>query len=306
MEQNNIEEHTKEDCKKEKKCFVITAIGEENTEIRRHITGVINAAIRPVLEKEYEVKVAHESCSIGSITNEVIVDIYESDLVIANLTGLNPNVMYELAIRHATRKPVIQIMEKNSAKLPFDITTERTIFYVNDFSGLLDLKEKLKNMVDTIGNNDISNPIYDALKEYLTDKSLIETVEKENVTQAGILERILYKLNRIDKVLNDDSKFDFENFNIVGSCHHIEILFTNNIKLTNNVKNKVYSAFLKCSSFLLITINFEKNSIILNLKFKYSENDKRKVVNEIKLILESIFGKEIKEILIDDDVYNEN
>ncbi|KYK33270.1 MAG: hypothetical protein AYK19_14080 [Theionarchaea archaeon DG-70-1] len=55
----------------------------------------------------------------------------EDDLVIADLTEKNPNVFYELAIRHAVRKPVVQII-KHDEKIPFDVVTQRTIHYDTD------------------------------------------------------------------------------------------------------------------------------------------------------------------------------
>ncbi len=47
-------------------------------------------------------------------------------MVIADLTGANPNVYYELAIRHAVKKPIIQLISKGE-KLPFDVGDMRTI-----------------------------------------------------------------------------------------------------------------------------------------------------------------------------------
>ena len=62
----------------------------------------------------------------GSISTQIIDRILNADLVVADLTDHNPNVMYELAVRHAARKPVVQIIQKGQ-KLPFDISQQRTI-----------------------------------------------------------------------------------------------------------------------------------------------------------------------------------
>jgi len=60
------------------------------------------------------------------ITSQVIQHIVDDPLVIADLTGMNPNVFYELAIRHAIRKPLVQIVNKGE-KIPFDVAGMRTI-----------------------------------------------------------------------------------------------------------------------------------------------------------------------------------
>jgi len=65
-------------------------------------------------------------------------------LVIADLTGSNPNVFYELAIRHGIRKPYIQMINKGE-RIPFDIKGIRTIEI--DLADL-DSVEKAKTRID--------------------------------------------------------------------------------------------------------------------------------------------------------------
>ncbi|MBQ7503757.1 MAG: hypothetical protein IJT79_00350 [Ruminococcus sp.] len=74
------------------RCFIITPIGNKTNDIRRHIDGIIEAVIQPVLESEYEIIVSHKSNKIGSINKQIIKEIYNDKLVIANLTNINPNV----------------------------------------------------------------------------------------------------------------------------------------------------------------------------------------------------------------------
>lgn len=60
------------------------------------------------------------------ITSQVIQRIIDDPLVIADLTGSNANVFYELAIRHAIRKPLVQVIQKGE-KIPFDVAGMRTV-----------------------------------------------------------------------------------------------------------------------------------------------------------------------------------
>lgn len=149
--------------KAKKICFVVTPIGNKGSSIRRQIEGIIDLAIIPALESKYEVEVAHRKHKIGSINDEIINSVYSADLVIANLTGLNPNVMFELAIRYSFGKPAIVIAEQGT-QLPFDIIDENTIFFENDATGVNELKELIIKFESSIVyDNNQYGPVYKAI-----------------------------------------------------------------------------------------------------------------------------------------------
>lgn len=150
--------------KKRKSCFVITPIGDISSATRRKIDGLIDEVIKPVMEEAgYEVEVSHRITVSGTMTAAIIRKVYECDLAIANLTGNNPNVMYEIGLRHAAAKPIIHITE-NVKDLAFDVNDQRTIQYIDDITGAYELKEKLKIMVSNIDfEAKVSNPITEAL-----------------------------------------------------------------------------------------------------------------------------------------------
>lgn len=63
-----------------------------------------------------------------NILSHVVKNITSSRLVIANITGRNPNVLYELGIAQALGKPTI-IISKTLDDLPFDIQENRVITF---------------------------------------------------------------------------------------------------------------------------------------------------------------------------------
>jgi hypothetical protein len=173
-----------------KKAFVVTPIGDAETQTRRATDGLIDAAILPALQElGFEVVVAHRLPDAGSINVQVLRHILEDDLVIANMTGLNPNVMYELAVRHCKRLPVVLLAEEGT-RLPFDVTDQRTIFYRNDMKGTVELRPLLSEFVAAAVAEQVpDNPVYRAT----TDR-----VIRESVKPGSEQEAILEKLDQLD------------------------------------------------------------------------------------------------------------
>lgn len=188
-----------------KTCFIISPLGSDDSETRRKADGLISSVIKPILSNEgYKVIAPHEIDTPGSITRQVIQHLLEDELVVANLTELNPNVMYELAVRHAKRLPVICLVERGT-KLPFDIATERTIFYENDMAGVELLKPKLAKAIrEALEEKEPDNPIY----RVVSDNIMREVALKDDA-QSYILTRlddITLQLNRL-RNNNDENLF---------------------------------------------------------------------------------------------------
>lgn len=176
-----------------KKCFIVTPIGGEHSDIRRAADGLIDSVLEPICnELDLEMFVAHRIDTPGSITTQVLEHVLNDDLVIANLTTLNPNVMYELAVRHSANLPVI-CLAQNGTVLPFDISDERTIFYENDMAGVNRLKPLLSKMVsDALTETNYDNPVYRAAKH---------KVMKDIHPQEDFHSYILDRLDRFESML---------------------------------------------------------------------------------------------------------
>ena len=168
------------------KCFIVTPIGSDNSQTRRSTDGLIKAAIRPVLsDLGYDATASHEMSQPGSITGQVIERLLSDELVVVNLTELNPNVMYELAVRHAVRLPVVVIAECGT-QLPFDISDERTIFFTDDMAGVEELKVKLRDTIAaTAKDSEPDNPVYRVAKS-----KVMKDIAATDDTQKYILDRL--------------------------------------------------------------------------------------------------------------------
>lgn len=107
--------------------FYITPIGEIGSEQRDHSDLFLGSIVEPALETlKLKVIRADQIDRPGVITKQVIEYLFKSRLVIADLSYHNPNVFYELAIRHMLRKPVVKLM-RSIDRIPFDVNQVRTI-----------------------------------------------------------------------------------------------------------------------------------------------------------------------------------
>lgn len=154
------------DEKKKPSCFVIAPIGPEGSETRKRSDDVFEHLIVPcVLECNYEQPVrADRLDKSGVITNQIIERLLDDDLVIADLTELNPNVFYELAIRHAAEKPMIHIIDIGE-EIPFDVKSMRAILLERSFGAFARCRKELVGQISEIRKNPrgFSSPIINAL-----------------------------------------------------------------------------------------------------------------------------------------------
>ncbi len=112
-----------------KLCFVIGPIGSEDSDVRIHADWLLEEIIQPVMATflEYdEPKRADQDHRPGLIDAQLINDLLTADLVIADLSGLNPNSFYEIGIRHMVQKPIIHMQLANE-NIPFDVSLYRAI-----------------------------------------------------------------------------------------------------------------------------------------------------------------------------------
>ncbi|KZF04788.1 hypothetical protein A2J03_25700 [Rhodococcus sp. EPR-157] len=201
-----------------KTCFIVCPIGDNNSEIRKFSnqvkTHIIDVALTPL---GYETTRADVIDKSGNITTQIVNQLIEADLVIADLTGHNPNVFYELAIRHAFAKPFIHLMQDGES-IPFDVAQYRTVFLdYKDLDSAAAARSQITEMTKDIeaeqaAGRTVETPVVHAVNRQALGAS--SNPEQQEIAQIGeTVERVERLLRpeaasrKISRVRDSPSKF---------------------------------------------------------------------------------------------------
>jgi hypothetical protein len=130
--------------------FVILPFVERDA---KHPIGFFAEVLRSLItpaakESEFTVKTANRQGS-DLIQSTIVNDLIEADLVIADLTEHNPNVMFELGFRMAQDKPVVLLKATGTGPL-FDVDNMLRVFEYNSNLWQTTIEKDLPNLCDFI------------------------------------------------------------------------------------------------------------------------------------------------------------
>lgn len=185
-----------------KKCISIGPFGSNQDEISfRHDLEIL---LKEALTPKYEYRSFSEVPNTD-MTSDLFKAIVDADLVIADLRGLNPNVMYELGIRHAFNKPTIHLRD-NFTKLPWDIDKNFTLTYPLPIQ--LSHKEKLvveirERVERVLALDPNSNPSYSTLNIVIKVNAQIDKLPQVNSDLKDVLNLISKQVRDLNSKVDD-------------------------------------------------------------------------------------------------------
>ena len=168
----------------DERAFVIQQIGAKDSPERKRADEIYLYIIVPAVEdaglKPYR---ADLDLTPGAITPKMLSTLLTARLVIADLTGRNPNVFYELGITHSFARPLISIAD-SSKSLPFDAKDERVIelgeYSVNgrlEFVQGQTAKDSLRESLRIVLADNYEPP--SPLRDVATNRSIDELAPKD-------------------------------------------------------------------------------------------------------------------------------
>lgn len=160
-----------------KNAFVLMPFAEEFSDVYQYLI------CESLTSVGYRVTRADDIKSQNNILADIVEGIVASELIVADLTGANPNVYYELGIAHALDKNVILLAQEIS-DLPFDLRSYRVVAYSTHFAKMNQSRKELMELAAEAyqGALPFGNPVRDFVRE--TPGREWPSVRKESVNAA--------------------------------------------------------------------------------------------------------------------------
>ncbi len=242
-----------------KSCFVVTQIGEEDSPERIHADWVFEEILLPVFGEKfehYELIRADKIALPGLIDAQIIDMILNADLVIADLTNTNPNVFYEIGIRHVVQKPIIHIHLKGQ-KIPFDVSLYRSMpFLLSRPSDLKRARLDLGELITSTERPDfaVDNPVVRARGKINFENT---ATEKDKMIES-LIDGLSKRIENIEFINNGDYGGAAENLflNRLGD-RRIEFVSKNG-RFSNENQHKVVEMLINSGLGVFVS-NVERN-----------------------------------------------
>lgn len=189
------------------KCFVIMPFGDpiKNPDYHKMMEHIYSMWIKPTIEsitvpgtsdQKFTCHRADKDLSPGEIISHVIENLVDSFIVIADLSDRNPNVFYELGVRHAVSNNTI-LIARSLDDIPFDLRQLRTILFSYDPPGLFKLQNSLKETIQSIlaSPEKIDNPV----RRFIYNKEAEKIIAQKGPPGYNAAENILTEMADLRK-----------------------------------------------------------------------------------------------------------
>ena len=186
-----------------KKCFVIMPVSKTKSCTTRQWTNIFDEMIKPaVVGSKLGFTCERSKPRTGNLIKDILNKLNMADVVIADLTDMNPNVFYELGVRHTLRNRTILIAQ-DMKYVPSDLRSYWVIIYKKGLSGLQDFKNKIRGTMKEMMNNPEKpdNPVEDFLGE--KNISLLSQERSGNSRKlTALVGELSYNMSLVDSVLS--------------------------------------------------------------------------------------------------------
>lgn len=152
------------------------------------VLGILTDAIESV---GYDANLVSNADDVGIIHKRIIQNLYVNPIVVCDISGKNPNVMFELGMRLAFDKPTI-IVKDDETSYSFDTSAIEHIEYPRDlrFSKIVEFKNKLSSKIEGTIEKFRSDPENSTFLKHFGEFKVAKIDRKEVSGQEYIIEEL--------------------------------------------------------------------------------------------------------------------
>ncbi|MCU4824872.1 hypothetical protein OCA00_25070 [Bacillus cereus] len=147
----------------EKYCGIIMPIAPMNGYTKEHwldVKNIIKEATEEVTDIKFKTEIVSNSDGeIDIIHKRIIQNLYNADIVVCDISGRNPNVMFELGMRLTFDKPTI-IIKDDATDFIFDTSSIEHLIYPKDlrFQKIVEFKKDLAKRIKMTYEKSVKDP----------------------------------------------------------------------------------------------------------------------------------------------------
>lgn len=172
-------------------CGIVMPISSMDGCSESHWSDVLSILSDAISEAGYDPNLVSNSDDIGIIQKRIVQNLYENPIVVCDVSGKNPNVMFELGMRLAFDKPTI-IVKDDKTSYSFDTSSIEHLEYRRDlrFSDIVDFKSKLKDKIIKTVKKSTEDPEYTTFLKHFGEFKVAKIDTKEVPGQELIIDEL--------------------------------------------------------------------------------------------------------------------
>ncbi|WP_220084135.1 hypothetical protein [Stenotrophomonas maltophilia] len=172
-------------------CGIVMPISAIDGCAESHWTDVLDIITEAVEESGFIANLVSNADDVGIIHKRIIQNLYDNPIVVCDVSGKNPNVMFELGMRLAFDKPTI-IVKDDKTSYSFDTSAIEHIEYPRDlrFSKIIEFKEKLATKIKATHDRAATDKNYTTFLKHFGEFTVAKLQKKEVSGQEYILEEL--------------------------------------------------------------------------------------------------------------------
>lgn len=237
-------------------CGIIMPISAIDNCSEQHWVDVKTILVDTIQSAGFEANLVSNADDVGIIQKRIIQNIYDNPIVVCDVSGKNPNVMFELGMRLAFDKPII-IIKDNVTSYSFDTSPIEHLTYPRDlrFNKIVEFKKELKEKIIGTYKKSQSDPSYTT---FLKNFGKF-TVAKLDTTEVSQNEFLLEEMQELKSLILNSSQRNTSLWNKMKKDD-----FDDHLRCEDDMKNVVQQELINLPPEMPISLKLKKieNNII--------------------------------------------